>query len=54
MVVSHEEEREPIDAGEVYDYIKDIKDPEYPYTLEQLDVVREEHVEVDDHGGAVK
>jgi len=30
----------------VYDTIRDIVDPEHPYTLEQLDVVREDLVEV--------
>ncbi|KAL7075311.1 hypothetical protein ACQ4LE_005691 [Meloidogyne hapla] len=33
---------DPIDVQEVFDYIKDISDPEHPYTLEQLNVVQEE------------
>ena len=35
-------------------HIRDITDPEHPYTLEQLNVVSEEQVEVDDSLGAVK
>uniref|UniRef100_A0A915LI98 MIP18 family-like domain-containing protein n=1 Tax=Meloidogyne javanica TaxID=6303 RepID=A0A915LI98_MELJA len=37
---------DPIDAQEVFDYIKDISDPEHPYTLEQLNVVQEELIYV--------
>jgi hypothetical protein len=29
-------QREPIDALEVYEHIRDITDPEHPYTLEQV------------------
>lgn len=35
-------------------HIRDITDPEHPYTLEQLNVVTEEQVEVDDAAGTVK
>merc|ERR1712137_141897 len=38
------------DAIEVYDLIRDIKDPEHPFTLEQLRVVDEEQIQVEDHG----
>lgn len=31
---------DPVDAREVFDYIRDINDPEHPYTLEQLNVVQ--------------
>ena len=31
---------DPIDAQEVFDYIRDINDPEHPYSLEQLNVVK--------------
>ena len=31
--------REAIDALEIYSHIKDISDPEHPYTLEQLKVM---------------
>lgn len=37
---------DPIDAREVFDYIRDINDPEHPYTLEQLNVVQEELIKV--------
>ena len=39
---------DPIDAREVFDYIRDINDPEHPYTLEQLNVVREDLIQVYD------
>ncbi|KAI7846173.1 hypothetical protein COHA_000343 [Chlorella ohadii] len=48
------EQREPIDALEVFEHIRDIVDPEHPYTLEQLNVVTEEQVEVDDVAGTVQ
>jgi len=37
-----------IDAREVFDLIRDINDPEHPLTLEQLNVVEEEKIQVDD------
>uniref|UniRef100_A0A183BQK4 Adenylate kinase isoenzyme 6 homolog n=1 Tax=Globodera pallida TaxID=36090 RepID=A0A183BQK4_GLOPA len=37
---------EPIDAAEIFEHIRDINDPEHPYTLEQLNVVQEELVRV--------
>ncbi|KAF7638322.1 Adenylate kinase isoenzyme 6-like protein [Meloidogyne graminicola] len=37
---------DPIDVQEVFDYIKDISDPEHPYTLEQLNVVQEDLIRV--------
>lgn len=40
---------DPIDAREVYDLIKDIKDPEHPLTLEDLNVVREDQISIDHH-----
>ncbi|GLC37606.1 Protein ae7 [Pleodorina starrii] len=45
--------REPIDALEIFDHIRDINDPEHPYTLEQLNVVSEEMIDVDDARGRV-
>lgn len=36
-----------IDQYEIYDIIRTIKDPEYPLTLEQLNVVRVENIKVD-------
>ncbi|KQJ84339.1 protein AE7 [Brachypodium distachyon] len=39
---------EPIDQLEIFDHIRDIKDPEHPYSLEELNVVTEESVEIND------
>lgn len=38
---------ELIDSLEVFDHVRDIKDPEHPYSLEQLNVVSEESISVD-------
>ncbi|CAN6469743.1 unnamed protein product [Victoria cruziana] len=40
----HDAER--LDPLEVFEHLRDIKDPEYPYTLEQLNVVSEGAIEV--------
>lgn len=53
-VILDEDVREDIDSGEIFEYLKDIKDPEHPYSLEQLNVVREEQIDVDDPGNFVK
>uniref|UniRef100_A0A1I7WGD5 FLYWCH-type domain-containing protein n=1 Tax=Heterorhabditis bacteriophora TaxID=37862 RepID=A0A1I7WGD5_HETBA len=37
---------DPIDTWEIFDLIRDINDPEHPYTLEQLNVVQEELIKV--------
>jgi len=37
-----------VDAREIFDLIRDINDPEHPLTLEQLNVVQEELINVDD------
>lgn len=37
-------------VGEVYDIIRTIRDPERPESLEELDVVREEWVEITELG----
>ncbi|CAA2972489.1 protein AE7 [Olea europaea var. sylvestris] len=39
---------EPIDQLEIFDHIRDIKDPEHPYSLEELKVITEDAIEVDD------
>lgn len=39
---------DPIDAREIFDLIKDIKDPEHPLTLEELNVVSEEQISIDE------
>jgi metal-sulfur cluster biosynthetic enzyme len=40
---------DPIDKYEIYDLIKNIKDPEHPLTLEQINVVNEEDIIVDNN-----
>ncbi|KAL2606205.1 hypothetical protein GLYMA_09G209300v4 [Glycine max] len=45
---------ELIDQQEVFDHIRDIKDPEHPYSLEELKVITEEAVEVDDQRNYVR
>ncbi|KHJ86656.1 ribosomal RNA large subunit methyltransferase J, partial [Oesophagostomum dentatum] len=37
---------DPIDALEIFELIRDINDPEHPYTLEQLNVVQEDLISV--------
>ncbi|CAD6197422.1 unnamed protein product [Caenorhabditis auriculariae] len=37
---------DPIDSWEIFDLIRDINDPEHPYSLEQLNVVQEELITV--------
>ncbi|MES1910412.1 MAG: hypothetical protein MHM6MM_003010 [Cercozoa sp. M6MM] len=49
--VANEEETEPLDVNEVFDIIRNINDPEHPYTLEQLNVTQRSLIAVD--GSAV-
>ncbi|CAD7701630.1 unnamed protein product [Ostreobium quekettii] len=49
-----ENAREPIDSLEVFEHIRDITDPEHPYSLEQLRVVNEDQIDVDDSSGHVR
>jgi hypothetical protein len=51
---SPEDEREPLDAAEVFGHLREICDPEHPYTLEQLNVLTEDRVLVDDAGNRVQ
>ncbi|XP_028759451.1 protein AE7-like [Neltuma alba] len=39
---------EPIDQQGVFDHIRDIRDPEYPNSLEELRVITEDAIELDD------
>ncbi|XP_022995297.1 protein AE7-like isoform X1 [Cucurbita maxima] len=39
---------EPIDQLEILNHIRDIKDPEHPYSFEELKVITEDAIEVDD------
>ncbi|CAM6100713.1 unnamed protein product [Calypogeia fissa] len=36
------------DAEEIFEHVRDITDPEHPYSLEQLNVVSQESIDVDD------
>ncbi|KAM7528646.1 hypothetical protein LguiB_032056 [Lonicera macranthoides] len=45
---------EVIDQLEIFDHIRDIKDPEHPYSLEELKVISEEAVEVNDENSHVR
>ncbi|XP_049377721.1 protein AE7 [Solanum stenotomum] len=45
---------EPIDQLEIFDHIRDIKDPEHPYSLEELKVITENAVDVDDQRSYVR
>eukprot|EP00873_Tetraselmis_striata_P025398 jgi/Tetstr1/445662/TSEL_003467.t1 len=49
-----EEEREPVDALEIFEHLRDIRDPEHPHTLEELNVMQEKNIQVDDAKGLVK
>ncbi|XP_042398889.1 protein AE7-like isoform X1 [Zingiber officinale] len=44
--IINENAEELIDQQEIFDYIRDIQDPEHPYTLEELNVVNEDSIEV--------
>ncbi|PHJ20531.1 loc496282 related [Cystoisospora suis] len=44
---------DPISAEELYSYIRHIQDPEHPYSLEQLDVVALEHIQLSSLGEVV-
>lgn len=46
-------EHEPLDAGEVFDQVRDIKDPEHPLSLEELNVVQESAICVDNDNSTV-
>ncbi|XP_042481878.1 protein AE7-like [Macadamia integrifolia] len=45
---------EPINQEEIFDHIRDIKDPEHPYSLEELKVVTDDAIEVDDKHNYVR
>ena len=38
---------EELDAGDIFELIRDIQDPEHPYSLERLNVVQEDLIELD-------
>lgn len=42
-----------VDPLDIYDFVRDIRDPEHPYSLEQLNVLSEESISVDDKLGRI-
>ncbi|OQV25303.1 MIP18 family protein [Hypsibius exemplaris] len=56
-VLTADEENEDIvdkfDCREVFDMVRQINDPEHPLTLEELNVVQINHIEVDDERNRV-
>lgn len=42
-----------VDPLEIYEYVRDIRDPEHPYSLEQLSVLSEESITVDEKLGRI-
>lgn len=53
-VAVSDEERDAIDETEVFEHIRDIIDPEHPYSLEQLRVVSEDLITVHDSSSRVR
>ncbi|KAH9255058.1 hypothetical protein BASA81_006817 [Batrachochytrium salamandrivorans] len=45
--------REEFDSEEVFDLLRKVRDPEHPLSLEELNVVRKEHITVDDGNSLV-
>jgi metal-sulfur cluster biosynthetic enzyme len=43
-----------IDSLEVYEHLRDVRDPEHPLTMEQLRIICPENVQVDDAKGSVE
>lgn len=43
----NEDEEEPVTAGEIFEYIRHLNDPEHPLTLEQLKVLSVENIKID-------
>ncbi|KAJ3707123.1 hypothetical protein LUZ61_010828 [Rhynchospora tenuis] len=43
-----------LDALDVFDSVRDIRDPEHPYSLEQLSVLSEESITVDEKLGRIQ
>ncbi|KAL6551879.1 Protein AE7-like 1 [Orobanche gracilis] len=42
-----------VDPHEIYEHVRDIRDPEHPYSLEQLSVLSEESITVDEKLGRI-
>ena len=46
--------KDPFDAREIFDLIREINDPEHPLTLEQLNVVELDKIDVNDEKNIVR
>ncbi|KAL5211004.1 hypothetical protein ABZP36_006627 [Zizania latifolia] len=51
---AHPHAADALDPLDVFDTVRDIKDPEHPYSLEQLSVLSEESVSVDEKLGRIQ
>lgn len=47
----HKVDQRSIDSTDVFDVICNIKDPEHPFTLQQLDIISEDRIEVQKDDG---
>ncbi|XP_072987487.1 protein AE7-like 1 isoform X2 [Typha latifolia] len=45
---------EAVDPIDVFDFVRDIRDPEHPYSLEQLSVLSQESITVDEKLGRIQ
>ncbi len=48
-----ENEIDQFDALEIYDLIRNINDPEHPYTLEQLNIIQHEFIRVENENNHI-
>nr|XP_043633833.1 protein AE7-like 1 [Erigeron canadensis] len=46
-------ESSAVDPLDIYDFVRDIRDPEHPYSLEQLSVLSEDSITVDEKLGRI-
>ncbi|KAJ9540737.1 hypothetical protein OSB04_027243 [Centaurea solstitialis] len=49
----HCDHHDAVDPLDIYDFVRDIRDPEHPYSLEQLSVLSEESITVDEKLGRI-
>ncbi|KAK9820673.1 hypothetical protein WJX74_004358 [Apatococcus lobatus] len=49
-----EDQRDAIDPLEIFEHIRDITDPEHPYSLEQLNVVSEDLIDISDDKSSLR
>ncbi|XP_060187117.1 protein AE7-like 1 isoform X2 [Lycium barbarum] len=51
--IARTDDPHPVDPLDIYDIVRDIRDPEHPYSLEQLSVLSEESITVDEKLGRI-